>query len=323
MPILTSRYTAPLGLANRHCNTIWPVLFRHASPFPVDLERIRLDTPDGDFLDVDLHPCLSGPFRGLAILSHGLEGSSRRKYILGMARALTMHGFQVLAWNMRSCSREMNRTKFLYHMGEIQDLSTVISYAESLGFPIFLAGFSMGGNQICRYLARGEVSPLIRAAAVVSVPCDLTGSAPIIDKALGGIYTQYFLRSMRRKVKEKAAHFCDYPSLEGLDAMHSFAEFDERFTAPIYGFSSAEDYWQQNSTVEDLFQIRLPLYFLQAADDPFCSQNCYPLEAARKNEFLHLEIAPHGGHVGFAQAGQLYYSEERVLDFIELVWGNA
>lgn len=288
---------------------------------PAGMQRIRLITADNDFLDVDVHPCVSGTPRGLAVLSHGLEGNSRRKYILGLARALSTSGFTVLAWNMRSCSGEMNRTRFLYHMGEISDLSTVISHAERHGLPILLAGFSMGGNQICRYLARGQVSPLVRAAAVVSVPCDLAGSAPIIDRTCGGFYTQYFLRSMRRKVRAKAAVFPDYPSLEGLEHMHSFAEFDSRFTAPVYGFASAEDYWQQNSTVTDLFDIRTPLYLLQAADDPFCSEGCFPWEAARKNSCLHLEVAPHGGHVGFVQPGPLYYSEERILEFVDQIWG--
>ena len=102
MPILPSRYTAPPGLADAHLNPIWPVLFRPRPRLPADLRRIRIDTPDGDFLDLDLHPCASGAPRGLAVLSHGLEGNSRRKYILGLAQLLTARGFQVLAWNMRS-----------------------------------------------------------------------------------------------------------------------------------------------------------------------------------------------------------------------------
>lgn len=320
MPILISRYMAPPGLGNPHCNTFWPVLFRHTPPFSLDLQRIRIETSDADFLDVDIHPCATASPHGIAVLSHGLEGNSRRKYILGLAHMLSAHGFIVMAWNMRSCSGEMNRTPYLYHMGETGDLATVIAHATSMGLPVFLAGFSMGGNQICRYLAREKVSPLVKAAAAISVPCDLAGSAPIIDKALGGFYTRYFLRSMRHKVRDKAARFAGYPSLEGLERMSTFAEFDERFTAPIYGFASAQDYWQRNSTSEDLFAVRVPLYFLQSADDPFCSAACYPVEAARKNENLHLEITPHGGHVGFVQTGPLYYTEQRVLEFLREVW---
>ncbi|MEE1574471.1 MAG: alpha/beta hydrolase, partial [Candidatus Neomarinimicrobiota bacterium] len=74
MPLLSkSNYQAPFLLQNGHVQSIYPSLFRK---FDTGFyQRERLYTRDDDFLDIDWSKTGS---KKLAIISHGLEGSSHR-----------------------------------------------------------------------------------------------------------------------------------------------------------------------------------------------------------------------------------------------------
>ncbi len=105
MPLISkSNYCAPSFLQNGHIQSIYPTLFRK---FDTGFyHRERLFTPDDDFLDIDWSRTGSNE---LAIISHGLEGSSHRNYVVGMVKILNRNGWDALAWNYRSCSGEINR----------------------------------------------------------------------------------------------------------------------------------------------------------------------------------------------------------------------
>lgn len=304
-----------------HIQTIFPTLLR-ATP-KTKSTRKRIETPDGDFVDIDIHFGKRGESKKLAVISHGLEGSAQKKYVLGMAKMLTSEGFDAICLNFRGCSGEPNRLPRLYHSGVTDDLHLVVTTAiEEMGYDeIALVGFSMGGNQTLKYLGEDplKVPIQVKAAVVFSVPCMLADSVEVMDSWFNRGYMRYFLKGLAAKVTEKAGKFPDLIDLEGLDTMKTFEPFDDKYTAPLHGFENAADYYEKCSSRQFLKDIQVPTLLVQALDDPFLSASCYPTEEAERSDFLYLEIPEFGGHVGFV--GNLFtnvfWSEKRAVDFFQ------
>lgn len=332
MPIIhTSSYKAPFLLRNADVMTMMTSKLRPRHK--LSLMRHRLELPDGDFLDVDkvaAKPCDfadNGPEQGRAVIvSHGLEGNSSRRYMLGMARIFTENGWDVFLRNFRGCSGEMNRLPRFYHGGETDDLDFVVRWAIAQGYTsLVLVGFSMGGNQTLKYLGEKglaeELPEGVRGAVTFSVPCDFVSGAARIDEPRNTAYLIYFMRSLCAKVRLKAALFPDDINLTGLETMRSFAEFDNQFTAPMFGFASAEDYWTKASCRPYLPSIKVPTLLVNALDDPFLTPLCYPFKEARDNKNLYFEVPHHGGHVGFAllNRSNQFWSEIRAMEFVRQI----
>ncbi len=309
-----SPYSPPKILFNAHLETIFPALFRRIESFSYTTERI--ETPDDDFLDIDW--IRNGSSR-LVIISHGLEGNSQRPYIRGMASAFAHAGYDVAAWNYRGCGPEMNRQRRFYHSGATDDLDVVIRHAMTLYDEIYLIGFSLGGNLTLKYLGeRGAGVPAaIRKAVAFSTPLELHTSCQKISLPENWIYSRRFLKSLKKKVLTKAARRNDL-DVTGLDQIKSLLEFDDQFTAPIHGFDGAIDYYRKSSALYVLSTIARPTLIVNAKNDPFLSEDCFPVNALSNHPYVKLEVPLRGGHVGFALFNQngLYWSELRALDFI-------
>ncbi|RSK40887.1 YheT family hydrolase [Hymenobacter perfusus] len=322
MPLIAdSPYQAPFYQFNGHLQTIIPSLWRTVPE--VRYQRERVETEDGDFLDLDWSRRPDGqPSDTLAIVSHGLEGDAGRPYVRGMVRALNHAGLDALAWNYRSCSGEMNRLLRSYHLGDTDDLDFVVRYA--LGTTryrrVFLTGFSAGGNVTLKYLGENpaRVPKEVQRAAVFSVPTDLKASSYQIGRFENRVYLNRFMKTLRAKMRQKAALLPGQVDLTDLDALLDFPQFDDRFTAPMHGFKSADAYYAHASSGQYLSGIRIPTLLVNAQNDPFLPPSCFPRDAASGSPYLFLETPTDGGHVGFGEGtpdGD-YYSERRAVQFL-------
>jgi hypothetical protein len=318
MPLLAeSTYRAPWPFTSSHLNTIYAAIFRQLPT--ISYQRETIDTPDGDFLDLDWQ---KGKNNRLLIGLHGLEGNADRPYLRGMFRHFGKNGWDTLGMNFRSCSGRMNRSLRMYNMGETHDLSLVIQHVLQNHHyqEIALTGFSLGGNVVLKYMGEnGAYVPReISAAVAFSVPCDLPSANVAIGHWQNKIYLKRFLDTLNEKVKTKSRLFPEHIHT-GKHLPRSFFEFDDRYTGPIHGYSGAEDYWQSCSSVPFLANIDRPVLLVSALDDTFLGGDCFPVGLAEKHPYFHLETPKHGGHCGFYTAGKDggWWAEQRALQFIE------
>lgn len=317
MPIVPSAYKGPpFYMINGHFETVIPSLKRKV--LGVAYERERIDTPDDDFLDIDWMK--SGNDK-LLIISHGLEGSSDRHYALGIAKLFNQNGWDILAWNNRTCGGEMNRQRIMYHHGASYDLRTVVEHVNKTADykRISLAGISMGGGQTLRFLGECEEHPLaenIRGAVAISAPCSLPDSVNTLAKRANWIYENKFLSRLKVKIKRKAEQYPDI-DVSGIDQMKTLREFDDMYSGPLHGLKDALSFYEHCNPFPFVEKIKEPVLILNALNDPLLEGDCYPNKLAEMKDNLYLEMPKRGGHVGFTVAGQEFvYSEERALAFL-------
>ena len=322
MPILNSTFTP--SVRSSHAQTLMAALLRVA---PNDhCSRNRLELPDNDFIDYDLYQ--RGNNR-LAILTHGLEGNSQAKYIRGMVRTLLDAEVDCLAWNMRGCSGEPNRLLRSYHSGLSSDLASVIDmiltrpeYQE-----IHLIGFSVGGNITLKYLGEnaGSLPAKIRSAMSISAPIDLASSAEQLAKKENALYMRVFMRSLRAKLQIKNKLHPGKLDLSEIDKLRTFYDYDSRFLAPLFGFNSAQDYWEQSSALPLIGRITLPTLILSSADDTFLGDKSFPRALANTSSIISLLEPRHGGHVAFVSRSPWgeYFSQTTALDWITSRCGST
>lgn len=318
----THTYSPAWWLPGPHARTIWGRFVRHTPPLPTRVER--WETPDEDFLDIVRLEAPAGHPRMLVL--HGLEGAARSHYARGLFLEASRRRWAADLLLFRGCGGELNRARRFYHSGETGDLDWVVRRIldETRAGPLVLAGISLGGNVLLKWLGeQGAAVPRrVAAAAAVSVPFDLARASRHVDRGFAKVYQYHFLRSLRRKALAKLRQYPDITTADRIRAARTLWEFDDVVTAPVHGFANASDYYARSSSITFLAAVRVPTLLLSAVDDPFLPGSVLD-EVARiagSNRSLETEFARQGGHVGFVSGANpfrpFYYAEWRVAEFL-------
>ena len=252
-----------------------------------------------------------------------MTGSSQSPYIRGLATILHQHNYAVVALNQRGCSGRPNRIAKTYHSGLTEDLHQVLvslnqRYPETA---IVVAGFSLGGNQLLKYLGEHQ-QPLIQAAVAVSVPFSLGGAADQLNRGASRIYRQHLLSRLKQSMEQRKSLFDSCLDWRKMRAARDFWEFDDVVTAPVNGFKNVEDYYDRCSCGQFIERIRTPTLIVHAMDDPFVDPQSIPGTRDQKSPVI-LRLSKHGGHVGFVsgshERGKKYHLERVITEYFQQV----
>jgi predicted alpha/beta-fold hydrolase len=238
---------------------------------------------------------------GQIFLVHGLEGSSDAGYARSLAHAALETGYAVHRFNMRSCGgTEHLSGRALYHSGQTGDLLSVVRQVRS-PVPVILIGFSLGGNVVLKLAGElGEsAAALIVGVAAVSTPIDLAACARRLCAPSNTLYARRFLGRLKQRVRLKESLTPGLFRLQDLERVKTIYDFDHLFTAQVFGFGTADNYYGTQSSNQFLEHIRVPALLVQAKDDPMIPFEVYRHPAFSKNRYLRLLAVEHGGHLGF------------------------
>ena len=318
---LTPHFRPAWYCRGRHLQSSWGYFLRKRPR--ILWRRERWDTPDGDFLDVDFLDSDDSDAPTLLVL-HGLEGSADSHYVRGAAARARTLGWRTLALNYRSCSGEPNLKPKFYHCGETGDPGFVAAgILERFSGPLVLAGFSLGGNVLLKWLGEcGDgVAARIRGAACISPSVNPAACAKVLDSVPGYFYRWHLLSS----VKEKAERFVKlHPGLidiEGVRRARTFHHYDRLVIAPLYGFRDELDYYEQADASPYLPRIRVKTLILAAEDDPIVPPHVFPHDQVAESNWLSGVLVKNGGHVGFVAGGNprapLFWAEEQAFEFLD------
>jgi predicted alpha/beta-fold hydrolase len=260
------------------------------------------------------------------VILHGLEGSSESNYVWGIAEKAFRRGFHAVRLNQRNCGGTETLTPTLYNSGMSGDYRAVLEeLSNGDGFEqIFFAGYSMGGNLMTKMAGEfAEAAPkALRGVCVVCPAMDLGACADALQRRDNFFYQRHFVKGLMARYARKAELYPERYPKNGFGPVRSVREFDDKITAPQFGYRDAQDYYDAVGAKKVVAQVRVPMLMVTAQDDPFVPYELFMRANPGRNPAIRLVTPENGGHCGFISnrsGAERFWAEQRIVQFCDVI----
>jgi predicted alpha/beta-fold hydrolase len=287
-----------------------------------EAQHVILETRKGVRLLGSYSPQKHSKRKGLVLLIHGWEGSIDSTYMINTGHFIYRNGYEVFRLNLRDHGKSHHLNKGLFFSTLLDE---VFDAARQVGemahnIPVFLAGFSLGGNFVLRIVKKVQKHRIknFRHAVCISPVLNPDKATEKIDNA--PLIQRYFLKKWRTSLIKKQRLFpSEYNFADILD-LRSIREITEKLLPRHTDFKNATEYFQKYSLLNDtLKDLLIPTTIITSEDDPIIPvKDFYFLTT---NQTTNIVIHRYGGHNGFID-GFLFitwYERKMVELFDEIV----
>ncbi|AMD21138.1 HEL143Cp [Eremothecium sinecaudum] len=256
--------------------------------------------------EIDALP--SADEKPILLYLHGLTGGSQGRWVRHTVKLINeKYGFEACVLNHRGCGYSTITTPRLFNALSTNDLRTAVNKLRSL-YPnrkIYLMATSFGSSLVINYLGQEGSKSEISCAVVLGTLWDFSASQHSLkrnklnNKVVGNMITRNLVAMVKEHLDELLRDPNMVESYKKLDTVTTFEEYDNEFTAKIFGYNTSFEYYRHASCVNQILQVRTPLICLNSLDDPLVPAETSPHREVDVNPYLLLVETTKGGHVGW------------------------
>ena len=260
----------------------------------------------------------------ILIIFPGLTGCVDDPYVINIANECIINGgFNTCIYQMRLLNDKLKVDKrYLFLIDDIDEALDEIKKEYGENKNIYGIGFSYGANQLVKYLGqKNYIKKKINGAVSISNPYEFIISSRL---GLNKLYNRMLLTFLQKVVVKTRKNLEDLKlDVDFLLNTNQLKEFDDFYTAKIFGFSCADEYYRNVSSVNEMRNINVPLLCVSAKDDQICFEESIPYDDIKLNKNIALLHTSHGTHSGFIENNGIFgvrqWTPKPVVSFLKAI----
>lgn len=345
-PLLREEYAPPLLWGkNGHLQTLlYAVVGRVATPTPRGRRKFLL-MPDGATATFDLFEAGGGHAGGgdlTMAICPGIGSHSQHRYVRTFVDYAQRRGFRCAVLNHLGAPPDVELTApRIFTYGCTWEFAAMVSCLCRL-FPrtlLVVVGFSLGGNVVCKFLGESLANQK-RVLCCVSV-CQGYSALRAQETFLQWdqcrrLYNFFLTNNMKKLIEshrrslvrgEPSSSRVSEDDLERLGAATSLMQVDDSVTRKFHGYASLRDYYETESCVHYLHNVKVPLLLVNSSDDPLVHHSLLeiPRSLAGKSANAIFALTRHGGHMGFFEGRllrphALTWMDRTIVEYADAVY---